>query len=49
MSASTCPETALLCNLGGKLRIPLCDVLKYVSVEILVFLDLAEKSLVSIS
>ena len=25
----------------------MCDVLKYVSVEILVFLDLAEKSLVS--
>jgi hypothetical protein len=29
-------------DLGVKLRIPLGDVLKYVSAEILVFLDLAE-------
>jgi hypothetical protein len=36
-------------NLGVKLRISLCDVHEYVSAEILAFLDLAEKSLVSAS
>ena len=47
--ASSRPETALFCNLGVKLRISLCDVQGYVSAEILVFLDLAEKPLVSAS
>ena len=35
---------ALLRNLGVKLRGSLCDVLKYVSAQPLVFLDLAERS-----
>ena len=33
---------ALLRNLGVKLRVTLCDVLKYVSAQTLVFLDLAK-------
>ena len=32
---------ALFRNLGVKLRVPLCDVLTYVSAQTLVFLDLA--------
>jgi len=31
---------ALFRNLGVKLRVPLCDVLTYVSAQTLVFLDL---------
>jgi len=49
MRASSRPETALFCNLGVRLRITLCDVHEYASAEILAFLDLAEKSLVSAS
>jgi len=33
---------ALFRNLGVKLRVPLCDVLTYVSAQTLVFLDLAK-------
>jgi len=43
------PETAFFCNLGVGRRIPLCGVPRYAFAEILVFLDLAEKSLVSAS
>ncbi len=49
MRATSRPETALFCNLGVRLRIPLCGVHEYASAEILAFLDLAEKSLVSAS
>ena len=47
MRASSRPETALLGNFVVRLRIPLCGVLEYASAEILVFLELAQKSLVS--
>ena len=33
---------AIFHNLGVKLRVPLCDVLTYVSAQTLVLLDLAE-------
>jgi hypothetical protein len=43
------PETALFGNFVVRPRIPLCGVLEYASAEILVFLELAQKSLVSAS
>ena len=49
MQASSRPETALFGNFVVRLRIPLCGVLEYASAEILVFLELAQKSLVSAS
>jgi len=47
--ASSRPETALFGNFVVRLRISLCGVLGYASAEILVFLELAKKSLVSAS
>ena len=47
MRAGSRPETAISCNLFGRLRVSLCGVRKYASAETLVFLDLAEKQLVS--
>jgi hypothetical protein len=49
VQASSRPETALFCNLGVRRRISLCGVHEYASAQILAFLDLAEKSLVSAS
>jgi hypothetical protein len=49
MQASSRPETALFGNLGVRLRISLCGVHGYASAQILVFLDLARKPLVSAS
>jgi hypothetical protein len=49
MRASSRPETALFGNFVVRLRIPLCGVLGYASAEILVFLELAQESLVSAS
>ena len=43
------PETALFGHLGVRLRIFLCGVQEYASAQILAFLDLAQKSLVSAS
>ena len=47
--AGSRPETALFGNFVVRLRIPLCGVLGYASAGILVFLELAQKSLVSAS
>ncbi len=49
LRASSRPETALFGNFVVRLQIPLCGVLEYASAEILVFLELAQKSLVSAS
>jgi hypothetical protein len=49
MQASSRPETALFGNFVVRLRIPLCGVLEYASAEIVVFLELAQNSLVSAS
>jgi hypothetical protein len=47
--ASSRPETALFGNFVVRLRIPLCGVLEYASAEILAFLELVQKPLVSAS
>ncbi len=44
--ASSRPKTAIFGNLGVDLRISLCGVQEYASVQILDLLDLARKSLV---
>jgi len=44
--ASSRPKTALFGNLGVRLQIFLCGVQEYASAQILIFLDLAQKSLV---
>ena len=46
LRASSRPKTALFGNLGVRLRISLCGVQEYASAQILIFLDLAQKSLV---
>ena len=47
MRAISRPETTLFGNFIVRLRIPLCGVLEYAFAKILIFLELAQKSLVS--
>jgi hypothetical protein len=45
--ARSCPETAVFGNLGVNLRVSLCSVPKVASAQLLGFLNLARKPLVS--